>query len=143
MRAAVVGLGRAIARGTTDGVPEGAQRRVNRHAVGVSGFNDGWSRIDEMMADNRMFLVHVPTGLAAPLGKRMVWGWHMSDGTQQKMGDRVALLFQILEEEHSYDGRQDDFAVALEDASGASLATGKWQYGEHRTDGLVQLVMSA
>lgn len=95
------------------------------------------------MANNRMFLVHVPTGLAAPLGKRMGWGWYMADETQKKMGDRVALLFQVLEDEHDYEGRQDDFAVALEDASGASLATGKRQYGEARPDGLVQLVMSA
>ncbi len=95
------------------------------------------------MANNRMFLVHVPTGLAVPLGKRMGWGWYMSDETQQKMGDRVALLFQVLEDKHGYKGRQDDFAVALEDAFGASLATGKWQYGKAREDGLVQLVMNA
>ena len=93
------------------------------------------------MANNRMFFVHVPTGLAVPLGKRMGWGWYMSDETQQKMGDQVALLFQVLEQEHGYDGRQDDFAVALENALGATLATEKWQYGQLRDDGLVQLVM--
>ena len=96
------------------------------------------------MANNRMFLVHVPTGLAAPLGKRMGWGWYMHEETQQKMGDRVALLFDVLERNHDYgDGRQDDFAVALEDAEGSTLATGAWQYGPEREDGLVQLLMSA
>lgn len=95
------------------------------------------------MANNRMFLVHVPTGLAVHLGKRMGWGWYMKDKTQQTMGDRMALLFQVLEDEHDYGGRQDDFAVALEDASGASLASDKWQCVEQRPDGLVQLVMSA
>lgn len=94
------------------------------------------------MADNRMFLVHVPTGLAAPLGKRAGWGWRVADETRQPLGDRVALLFHVIENQHADDGRPDDFAVALEDAGGASVATGKWQYGEARTDGLVQLVMS-
>lgn len=32
------------------------------------------------MANNRMFLVHIPTGLAAPLGKRNSWGWYVPDG---------------------------------------------------------------
>lgn len=93
------------------------------------------------MANNRMFLVHLPTGLAALLGKRMGWGWYISEETQAKMGDRVELLFEVLEREHFYAAKQDDFAVALEDASGATLATGAWQYGEHREDGLVQLLM--
>ena len=95
------------------------------------------------MANNRMFLVHVPTGLAVPLGKSMGLGWYMSDETQQKIGSQIALLFQVLEDEHGYEGRHYDFAVALEDASGASLATDKWQYFKVREDGLVQLVMSA
>lgn len=93
------------------------------------------------MANNRMFLVHLPTGLAAPLGKRTGRGWGMSDDTRRKMGDRVTLLFRVLEEQHQYAWRQDDFAVALENDSGASMAAGNWQYGEARTDGLVQLVM--
>lgn len=100
------------------------------------------SRSEETMANNRMFLVHLPTGLAALLGKRMGWGWYMSEETQAKMGDRVGLLFEVLEHEHSYAEKQDDFAVALEDASGATLATGAWQYGTHREDGLVQLVLT-
>lgn len=93
------------------------------------------------MANNRMFLVHIPTGLAAGLGKRMGWGWYMSDETQKKMGDRVALLFEVLEREYAYEGNQDDFAVALEDSNNATLATGNWSYGPRRDDGLVQLLM--
>jgi hypothetical protein len=97
---------------------------------------------EEAMANNRMFLVHLPTGLSAPLGKRMGCGWYTSEETQAKMGDRVALLFEVLEKEHFYADEQDDFAVAMEDISGATLAAGSWQYGERREDGLVQLLMT-
>ena len=94
------------------------------------------------MADNRMFLVHLPTGLAVLLGKRLSWGWYMSDETQEKMGERVALLFEVLKRDHFYADMQDDFSVALEDISGATLAAGSWQYGTPRDDDLVQLVMT-
>ena len=94
------------------------------------------------MANNRMFLVHLPTGLAAPLGKRMGWGWYIGEETKAKMGARVELLFEVLDREHFYADKQDDFAVALEDVSGATLAKGAWQYGERREDGLVQLLMT-
>ncbi len=93
------------------------------------------------MANNSMFLVHVPTGLAVKLGKRMSYGWYTA-GLGWKVGSHVALLFAELEKIHYGDGSQDDFAVALEDVEGATLATGKWNYGPKRDDGLVQLVMN-
>ena len=91
------------------------------------------------MANNRMFLVHRPSGLAVFLGKRMGHGWYTTDrciGVQE--------LFDALENEHTYYNQQDDFAVALEDATGATLALGEWQYGPqwYRNDGLVQLIMT-
>lgn len=94
------------------------------------------------MANNRMFLVHIPTGLAACLGKRMGWGWYIFKETEEILGGNVARLFEVLEHEYAYgEGKQDDFAVALEDANGATLATDNWKYGPIREDGLVQLVM--
>ena len=90
------------------------------------------------MANNRMFLVHLPTMLAAPLGKRMGWGWYTND--KARIGESVSLLFEVLERDHAYGGEQDDFAIALEDAKNATLANDSWQYGEIREDGLIQLV---
>lgn len=94
------------------------------------------------MANNRMFLVHVPTGLAVYLGRRMAWGWY-NHADNENIGPNIARLFRVLEEMNdSYAGRQDDFSVALEDVSGASSANGAWWYGpEKRQDGLWQLVM--
>lgn len=86
-----------------------------------------------------MFLVHRPTGLAVGLGKRMGWGWYRGNEGED-LGALVSRLYDVLEREHSYEWKQDDFAIALEDASGASLALKDWRYGEKREDGLVQLM---
>ena len=85
------------------------------------------------MANNRMFLVHRPSGLAVFLGKRMGHKWYTTDRSIS-----VQNLFDVLENE---DGR-DDFAIALEDATGATLAIGEWEYGPHRDDELVQLILT-
>lgn len=92
------------------------------------------------MANNRMFLVHVPTGLAVGLGKRMGWGWYTADaGT---IGPKIQLLYDTLERDYAYEGEQDNFALAMEDTSENTLATGAWEYSnEKRADGLRQLVM--
>ena len=89
------------------------------------------------MANNRMFLVHRPTGLAVFLGKRMGHEWYTTDKFTS-----VQKLFDAVKNEHDYYNKQDDFAVALEDARGATLALGEWQYGLKRDDGLVQLSMT-
>lgn len=92
------------------------------------------------MANNRMFLVHVPTGLAVGLGKRMGWGWYTANAAT--IGQKIQLLYDTLEKDYAYEGEQDDFAVAMECPSGATLATGAWEYsGEERADGLIQLLM--
>jgi hypothetical protein len=68
----------------------------------------------------------------------MGWGWYTNDKT--KIGECVSLLFEVLERDHAYGGNQDDFAIALEDAEDATLATGDWEFGEIQEDGLIQLV---
>ena len=90
------------------------------------------------MANNKMFLVHRPTGLAVFLGKRMGHGWYTTDKFTS-----VQKLFDTVKNEYDYYNEQDDFAIALEDARRATLAMGEWQYGPHRDDGLVQLIMTA
>ena len=61
------------------------------------------------MANNRMFLVHRPTGLSIMLGKRMGWGWYACP-----KGEKIQSFFEHLSDELS-EPRQDDFILALED----------------------------
>lgn len=93
------------------------------------------------MANKRMFLVHVPTGLAVGLGKRMGWGWYTRNANT--IGPQIQLLYDTLERDYAYAGEQDKFALAMEDVSGKALETELWEYtGEIRADGLMQLRMT-
>lgn len=90
------------------------------------------------MANNLMFLVHVPTGLGICLGKRMGYGWY-SNNKQLA----IQKLFDTLESaDYDYGGgKQDDFALAMEDTDGATSAIGFFKYGEDREDGLINLIL--
>lgn len=74
------------------------------------------------MANNRMYLLHRPTGKAVYLGKRMGYGWY---GTPENVAERIEALFSIVED-GEYEGSQDDFCIALENAKDATLATDAW-----------------
>lgn len=87
------------------------------------------------MANNRMFLLHRPTGKAILLGKRMGWGWY---GTPENVAERIEALFTSAENE-SYDGSQDDFCIALEDGSDATLALSDWHAKAGQIDGIWKL----
>jgi len=93
------------------------------------------------MANNRMFLVHIPTGLAVGIAKSMGYGWYLGENKKLTIGDNVEKLFEVLEKDFSYGCEPNNFAIAMENAAGASTATDAWQYGESRSDGLVQLIM--
>ena len=56
------------------------------------------------MANNRMYLIHRPTGTAIMLGKRMGWGWY-----QPPTGEQMERFFEASEEQ-----RQDDFYIGME-----------------------------
>jgi len=62
------------------------------------------------MANNRMYLVFMPTKHAAPLGKRMGWGWYCPTNNVQ---ERIEKLYKIAEESGQIE--QDDFKVLMED----------------------------
>ena len=79
------------------------------------------------MANNRMFLVHRPSGLGVMLGKRMAYGWY-----QPPTQDRMLAFFEHLENENFYDGGQDDFVLCMETAVNAPGACVEWQYTEIR-----------
>ena len=87
------------------------------------------------MADNRMYLVHRPTGLAIHLGNRMSFGWYT---TSEEIP--IHKLFGALGGQQ-YAFKQDDFAIAMENARDAPMAIGGWMRGEPRDDGLIQMIM--
>lgn len=59
------------------------------------------------MANERMYILHVPSGGYCFLAKRMGWGWYNVDG------DRIRALFAALEE-CELDGDQDAFEIAFD-----------------------------
>ena len=63
------------------------------------------------MADNRMFLVHVPTGLAVGLAKRYGPPWIAADASD------LQTLFNLVAELGGY----DEFALAWETATAHAL----------------------
>ena len=62
------------------------------------------------MANERMFLLHEPSGCYVPLGKRMGWGWY---GTPEAIRERILKLFEMVESQEA-EGDQDAFIVAFE-----------------------------
>jgi hypothetical protein len=80
------------------------------------------------MANNRMYLLHRPSGKAVYLGKRLGWGWY---NVPDDLTMRVNELFRLVEE-GEVDGSQDDFCIALETTKeGATLAEGNWRSINH------------
>lgn len=84
------------------------------------------------MANNRLWLIHRPTGAHVCLGKRMAIGWH-STRTDNRTGELIREFFDQVE--CGPEIGQDDFVLALEDASGAPSATEIFDY-YHDASGL-------
>ncbi len=78
------------------------------------------------MANNRMWLVHRPTGKRVFLAKRMGWGWY---DTPDDLGAKVRALLEATEEDYQ---THDDFVLAMEDTSGAPCANGDWHYEDDK-----------
>ena len=93
------------------------------------------------MPNNKMYLVHIPTGLAVSLGKRMGQGWYIKESASNELAKNIAKLYDVLDSSFNV-GAQDDFAIALEDADKSTLAIGNWKYGLLRDDGLTQLLIN-
>ncbi len=85
------------------------------------------------MANNRMFLLHQPSGVAVYLGKRMATGWY---DTPKCVGDRIKALFEQVELENV---ATDDFCLAMEDASAAPMVVEYRKISEADGNGLVKL----
>lgn len=81
---------------------------------------------ERVMANNRMWLHHKPTGNAICLGKRMGDGWYHTGGNQT--------LNEFYESCHQdLDGiGTDDFILLMEDANVAPHASDDWVYDDHK-----------
>lgn len=75
------------------------------------------------MANNRMWLLHKPTGKAVFLGKRMGDQWY---GTPEDVAAMIAILFETSYSDQ-YIGN-DNFCLAMEQCSGAPNAFDGWRY---------------
>lgn len=69
------------------------------------------------MANNRMYLMHRPSGLYIYLGKRLANGWF---DIPDNLGFKIEQLHRNIWEEGYY--TTDDFCIGLEDATGAPMA---------------------
>ena len=87
------------------------------------------------MADNRMYLVHRPTGLAVLLGKSLGWGWYGEDVQVQRLYDALDQLGYCQHE------NINDFSLAMEDVSQTPMAKAILKYGDVRLDGLRRLTL--
>lgn len=66
-----------------------------------------------MMANNRMYLVHRPTGRGIHIGSRGAWGWATAKYLQADLKE----LFSSVADDPC--GPQDDFIVVMEDVTDA------------------------
>jgi hypothetical protein len=83
------------------------------------------------MANNRMYLLHRPSGMAVPLGKRMGLGWYESAAAFQ-----IMKLFDWVEDKAA-PNEQDDFVIVMEDATHCFVKTEV--VGGDPVDGLLKL----
>ena len=66
------------------------------------------------MANNRMYLVHKPSGLKFYLGKRMGWGWYCKP--EEDLTGKLQKFFdECIENNGDEINSQDDFAIGMED----------------------------
>jgi hypothetical protein len=70
------------------------------------------------MANNRLYLVHAPTGVGIGIGKRMGWGWYVGatrDG--RPMEPDLNLFYDHAIENLDPGDSQDDFVLVREDTT--------------------------
>lgn len=75
------------------------------------------------MANNRMYLLHRPTGLAVYLAR------HAAGNVGWSSTDVDAVLQEFFDKT---EGQPNDFCIAMENCSGAPLAFKDWTYTESR-----------
>ncbi len=78
------------------------------------------------MANNRLYLIHRPSGAWVQLGTRMGFGWGSS---KFDLNERINNFFQLAKES-SDDESQDEFILAMENVPRvtADAPTTDWDY---------------
>ena len=89
------------------------------------------------MANNRMLLVHVPTGLFICLGKRLTFGWYVPPNMD--IADNLEKLFNAVD--NGSPKEQDNFVLAMEDTEYAPGVLADWSYSGQQEKGLNKLVL--
>ncbi len=97
------------------------------------------------MANNRLYLVHRPTGFALFLGKRMLRGWYSGDGgiPEARLNafyDRIDALYGEAPKGWNLSEAltgQDDFILVLEDNSCAPHIAEHTAYEGHDSSDLI------
>lgn len=80
------------------------------------------------MANNRLWLVHRPSGQAICLGKRMAVGWYLPVGSDD-LSARLEAMFNAIDDDMS---KQDDFVLCIEDGRDAPWCCDTWHYEDHK-----------
>ncbi len=62
------------------------------------------------MANNRMLLIHRPTGLAVVIGKHMAWNWY-----RPPEKETLELLYNEVEKRTKSIADMEDFCLGMED----------------------------
>jgi hypothetical protein len=81
------------------------------------------------MANNRMFLVHIPSKLGIYIGKRMGFGWY--DAPEKP---KLEAFYDYLEQNPI--GSQDDFTLIME-SSEESRCTWDWDKAKKHESGFL------
>ena len=66
------------------------------------------------MANNRLYLIHKPSGERVLLGKRMAWGWY----DHGNLSERIEKFFNEAIGDCKTSAEQDDFELELEHPAG-------------------------
>jgi len=72
------------------------------------------------VANNRMWLIHKPSGIGVMIGKRLAIGWHHAPKK-----DKLQSFYSYICD--YYPESQDDFVLAMEDCTG-STCYNDWKY---------------
>lgn len=101
-----------------------AKERPSYGAKGRDGCKEAWC---VSMANERMYLLHEPSGFYVPLGKRMGWGWY---GVPVDIGFHIRSLYELVECQEA-EGDQDAFVVAFEGDDRLRVSVPSHIDGEH------------
>lgn len=82
------------------------------------------------MANNRMYLLHPPSGKAVYIAKRMGFGWYRNRSAESLWRDIMRLFKTLQNDFPGFAITQDDFAIAMESTDGTTPVITSWKFGK-------------